>query len=63
MAKLVAFSAPKARIVWINIEKVVRIEHRSGRKFFVHFSNMLLSPVEIEDDLAGLAARLASASA
>jgi hypothetical protein len=61
MSRLVAFKAPKNRTVWIDLDRVVRIDHAGGRKHVAHFNNILLGAVELEEESEDLRRKLLEA--
>lgn len=62
MARLVAFNAPKNRTVWIDLDRIARIDHAKGRRHVAHFNNVLLGSVEIDEEPEALAAKISAAS-
>lgn len=61
MARLVAFNAPKNRTVWIDLDRVARIDHAGGRKHTAHFNNLLMGSVELDEEPESLGAKITAA--
>lgn len=63
MSRLVAFNAPKNRTVWLDLDRVARIDQASGRKHVAHFNNVFLGSVELDEDPEALASKLEAPAA
>lgn len=61
MSRLVAFMAPKNRTVWIDLDRIARIDQAGGRKHVAHFNNILMGSVELDEEPAELAAKISAA--